>query len=235
MALILNADGEYLARTSSLGTGNYYWSVGGSYKWDGGAATRIITQIIRSDAGAYVKFEVGATGLARVYTSSFDIQSPSVQLVSGQYAHLAIDFRATTMDIHIWPDGASSSVTTVSLSHALGQFTPGSVSLGCSDGSTPSAYGSYSHWLYNNANETAFSGTPLAILGATGWNAERVSAAAVTAYDVEKWRLVTNGNGDNGLNMSATGSVAYSADEPSYIGAGSSQSVVPHFMQHYLG
>jgi hypothetical protein len=228
MALILNADGEYVARTTSLGSGNYYWSVGGSYEWDGGGATRIITQIIRSGGGAYVKLEVGATGLARVYTSSFDIQSPSVQLVSGQYGYFAIDFRATTMDIHIWPDGASSSVTTVSLSHALGQLTPGSVSLGCSDGSSPTAYGSYSHWRYFNAGETASTGSPNGILGATKWNQERTSATPVNngAYLIENWKLVTNGNGDGGLDMSATGSVAYSADEPSYIGA-SGSSIAP--------
>jgi hypothetical protein len=215
---------DFLEVTSGLGSGSHHWAFGGHYRWNGAAVYQVVAEV--NSGGQYLRLEVGPTGSILLYNNSIQT-SGSIQLTSGQWAYFGVDYSMYTESatLYYWRDnGSDSGMTALSAMTGAAALTPASFVLGCNDISgSRSARGAHSHWRYFNANETSSSATPIANLGASGWNAERTSATAVKATGyIDNWKLIANGNGDNGLNFTTTGSVTFESDEPSYIGGGTS-------------
>jgi hypothetical protein len=234
MAYIISADqdsaDDYLVRSSSLGTGGYYWAVGVHYKWNNAASNAVLWRMTDSGSGFWLSLQVQVTTGNCLLVTSGGVFGGSVTLTNGQYAYLGVDYTANAgATLYYWRDnGSDSGMTAVSVCNTGAQLTPTSFGIGYDLAAQRSARGSYSHVRYWNAGETASSGSPLANLGATQWENERTSAtphSGKSAYIIDNWKLITNGNGDNGINFTANGSGSFSADEPSYVS--SSSTVVP--------
>jgi hypothetical protein len=224
----------------SLGaTGNYYWTLAGWYRWNNAASNARICNL-RTSGGAICEIVVDVTtGVIRALYNGATFDGGTVALTHNQWAYIGFAFTANNgVTLSYWRDnGSDSGMTALSACSTGGVHLPSTITLGCRDVSgSRSARGAYSHWRYWNANETASTGSPLGWLNTTQLELERTRATPhsnKSSICIENWKLVANGNGDNGINMVTTGSVTYATDEPPL--SASSQSVVPHFMQHYLG
>jgi hypothetical protein len=232
MALKITRDQDTFddfVQAGSLGvTGDYYWTLAGSYRWDNASSNATICRATTSGGGTIALIVDVTTGVVRVLYGGGTFDGGTVTLTHGQWAYLGLSFSANNGAIlSYWRDnGSDSAVTSVAACSTGGRHLPSTIALGSPDvAGSRSARGAYSHWRYWNANETDSTGSPLAKLDATQLELERPLAtphANKSSICVDNWKFVTNGSGDNGHTMTTTGSVTYETDEPSYISAGGS-------------
>jgi hypothetical protein len=240
MALQITRDqdtyNDYVQRSSSLGTGNYYWSVLIDYKWDNASSTARIIRL--NNAGVYIEIYVdNSTGVCGLINNDFQTGSGTVTLTNGQWATFGIAYENAVATLYCCRDNGSDSTTTMPTigTRSMTVIAPSAITLGSpeTDGSR-SARGSYSRLRYWNANESS-AGAGNALLSASQFSTERTiwtPGSAKSAYCVGNWSLATDGSDTvGGLTLTSTGSPSYATDEPSYITSGS--SIAPIAMANY--
>ena len=225
-------------------TDREYWTACGWYYYDGGAVgSDWIATIANASNNPIAYLFITSGGKVGVYDGGFSSESGGDALPSGEWVYLGLRFQRPggsgnkTLSVGMWKTGYANWTETNSIANTFASDSaPDKLYLGRDSGGFNACPGRFIYWRVYTGGTDQNSG---AYLSAAALDTQRNQATASAAFGNgfrENWKMATNDAnllvGDHGVNLTNNG-LSWDAAAPTL--GGGSQSVVPHFMQHYLG